>query len=159
MSASMHCAVHALVQMKRKKPHLAIWQPLNTPQPCRLTTKLRIVIDNVKTKVVIKFEASEVLHVETRARKLWNVYTLPYMWKSHPHMYWTHLNHVAWPRNLELWLIAWKQRLWSSLKPQRCCMWKRGSESYEMCTLCHTCENLILTCTEHTSTMSPDHET
>ena len=43
---------------------------LNTPQPCRLITKLRIMIDSMETKVVVKFEASDVLHVESRARKL-----------------------------------------------------------------------------------------
>ena len=43
---------------------------VNTPQPCRLTMKLRIVISSIKTKVVIKFEASEMTYVETRARKL-----------------------------------------------------------------------------------------
>ena len=43
---------------------------VNTPQPRRLTMKLRIVISSIKTKVVIKFEASEMTYVETRARKL-----------------------------------------------------------------------------------------
>ena len=36
---------------------------------------------SIKTKVVFKFEASQMMCVELRAKKLWNVYTLPYMWK------------------------------------------------------------------------------
>ena len=99
---------------------------LNTPQPHRLTTKFRVEIGSMETKDVVKFEASEMLHVQTRARKLWNVYISLYMLKSHSHMYWTHLNHVTWPRNLDLWSVAWKQRLWSSLRLQGCFMWKRG---------------------------------
>ena len=43
---------------------------VNTPQPRRLTTKLRIVIGSMEIKVVVTFEASEMMHVETRARKL-----------------------------------------------------------------------------------------
>ena len=50
----------------------------NTPQPCRQFTKLRTMIISIKTKVVVKFEASEMMCVELRAKKLCNVYTLPY---------------------------------------------------------------------------------
>ena len=50
----------------------------NTPQPCRQFMKLRTMIVNIKTKMVVKFEASEMMSVELRAKKLWNVYTLPY---------------------------------------------------------------------------------
>ena len=47
----------------------------NTPQPCRQSTKLRIIIGSIKTKVLVKFEASETMCVGLRARKLRNVYT------------------------------------------------------------------------------------
>ena len=50
----------------------------NTPQPCRQFTKLRTMIVNIKTKMVVKFEASEMMSVELRAKKLCNVYTLLY---------------------------------------------------------------------------------
>ena len=50
----------------------------NTPQPCRQSTKLRIMISSVQAKVVVKFEASEMMYTELRAKKLQNVYTLPY---------------------------------------------------------------------------------
>ena len=59
---------------------------------------------SIKIKVVFKFEASQMMCVELRAKKLWNVYniyTLPYS----------------------------------------------------------TCEKLILTCTQHTSTTSPVNKT
>ena len=42
----------------------------NTPQPCRQSTKLRTMIINIKTKIVVKFEASEMMCVELRAKKL-----------------------------------------------------------------------------------------
>ena len=58
---SVHFAVHVKISTS---------YVLNTPQPRRLTTKLRIVIGSMETKVVVKFEASEMLHVEIRARKL-----------------------------------------------------------------------------------------
>ena len=60
----MKC-VHLAIHVKISSSHA-----LNTPQPRRLTMKLRIVIDSMETKVVVKFEASEMLHVKTRARKL-----------------------------------------------------------------------------------------
>ena len=60
----MKC-VHFAVHVKVSSSHV-----LNTPQPRRLTTKLRIVIGSMETKVVVKFEPLEMLHVETRARKL-----------------------------------------------------------------------------------------
>ena len=50
----------------------------NTPLPCRQSTKLRIMISSVQAKVVVKFEASEMMYTELRAKKLQNVYTLPY---------------------------------------------------------------------------------
>ena len=42
----------------------------NTPQPCRQSTKLRTMIINIKIKMVVKFEASEMMCVELRAKKL-----------------------------------------------------------------------------------------
>ena len=42
----------------------------NTPQPCSQSTKLRITIVNIKTKMVVRFEASEMMCVELRAKKL-----------------------------------------------------------------------------------------
>ena len=42
----------------------------NTPQPCCQSTKLRIMIIIIKTKIVVKFEASEMMCVELRAKKL-----------------------------------------------------------------------------------------
>ena len=43
----------------------------NTPQPYRQSMKLRIMIGSIKTKVVVKFEASEeMLCVGLRAEKL-----------------------------------------------------------------------------------------
>ena len=40
----------------------------NTPQPCRQSTKPRTMIVNIKTKMVVKFEASEMMCVELRAQ-------------------------------------------------------------------------------------------
>ena len=42
----------------------------NTPQPCHQSMKLRIMISSVQTKVVVKFEASELMCTELRAKKL-----------------------------------------------------------------------------------------
>ena len=42
----------------------------NTPQPCRQFTKLRTMIIIIKTKAMVKFEASEMMSVELRAKKL-----------------------------------------------------------------------------------------
>ena len=42
----------------------------NTPQPCRQSTKLRTMIISVLPKIVVKFEASEMMCVELRAKKL-----------------------------------------------------------------------------------------
>ena len=42
----------------------------NTPQPCRQSAKLRIMIIIIKTKIVVKFEASGMMCVELRAKKL-----------------------------------------------------------------------------------------
>ena len=40
----------------------------NTPQPCRQSTKLRAMIINIKTKIVVKLEASGMMCVELRAQ-------------------------------------------------------------------------------------------
>ena len=45
------------------------------PQPRRQSTKLRITNISMKTKVLIKFGASDVKCVELRAKNLLNVYT------------------------------------------------------------------------------------
>ena len=42
----------------------------NTPQPCRQSTKPRTMIINMKTKIVEQFEASGMMCVELRAKKL-----------------------------------------------------------------------------------------
>ena len=47
----------------------------NTPQPRRLSMKPTIMIGSIKTKVVVKFEASETVLVGLRAKKLQNAYT------------------------------------------------------------------------------------
>ena len=88
----VHIGVHVKISYVRR----------NTPQPCHLSIKLIIMISGVKTKLVVKFEASEMMCVELRAKKLRNMYTLAYMRKFHPHMYRTHLNHVTSPRNLRI---------------------------------------------------------
>ena len=44
------------------------------PQPHRQSTKLRDMIMNIKTKVLIKFGTSGMLREELRAKKLRNVY-------------------------------------------------------------------------------------
>ena len=72
----MKC-VHFPVHVKISSSHI-----LNTPQPRRLTTKLRTVIVSMVLKVVVKFETSEMVHVETRARS-----PFCYMLKSHSHTY------------------------------------------------------------------------
>ena len=51
----------------------------NTPQLCRQSTKLRNMTIRIKTKVLIKFEASEMMCVELRGKKLREVYHLPNM--------------------------------------------------------------------------------
>ena len=76
-----------------------------------------------------------------------------YMWKPHLHM---HKTHFMSPVNSRLWLLASTQRYWSNFKLQRWCMLNWGTKTYEMCTLCHTCEKLILTCIP---TMLPVNET
>ena len=115
----------------------------------------------IKTKVVFKFKASQMMCVELRAKRLWNVYILPYMWKlAHPHMYRTHLSHIASQHIFfNIWLEASKQRWCSSLKLYRWCVLKWEPKDYKTCTLCRTCEKLILTRIEHTSTISPVNET
>ena len=42
----------------------------NTPQPHRQSMKLKIMISSIKTKVVVKFEVSEMMCVGLRAKKL-----------------------------------------------------------------------------------------
>ena len=42
----------------------------NTPQLCRQSTKLRTMIISVLPKIVVKFEASGMMCVELRAKKL-----------------------------------------------------------------------------------------
>ena len=42
----------------------------NTPQPYRQSMKLRIMIGSIKTKVVVKFEAPDMMCVGIRAKKL-----------------------------------------------------------------------------------------
>ena len=61
----MKC-VHFAVHVKISSSYV-----LNTPQPCRLITKLRIMVGSMETKVVVKFEV--MLHVELRARKLYEM--------------------------------------------------------------------------------------
>ena len=39
----------------------------NTPQPCRQSTKLKIMIISIKSKVLIKFDALWMLCVESRS--------------------------------------------------------------------------------------------
>ena len=58
----IHIAVHV---KKTPSSHVR-----NTSQPCRQSTKLRRMISSIKTKVVVKFEASEMMCVELRAKKL-----------------------------------------------------------------------------------------
>ena len=60
----MKC-VHIDVYVNLSSSHVE-----NTPQPCRQSTKLRTMISSVKSKIVIKFEASEKMCVELRAKKL-----------------------------------------------------------------------------------------
>ena len=42
----------------------------HVPQPCRQSTKLRTIIISVLPKIVVKFEASEMMCVELRVKKL-----------------------------------------------------------------------------------------
>ena len=73
----MKC-VHFAVHVKISSSHvLSIHQT-------RLTTKLRIVIGSMKTKIVVKFEASGMLNVEMRAIENYEMCTLC---KSDPHTY------------------------------------------------------------------------
>ena len=60
----MKC-VHVAVHVKILSSHVR-----NKPQPCCQSTKLRSMISSIKTKVVVKFEASETMCVELRAKKL-----------------------------------------------------------------------------------------
>ena len=60
----MKC-VHIAVDVKIPSSHVR-----NTSQPCRQSTILRSIISYVKTKVVVKFDASEMMCVGLRAKKL-----------------------------------------------------------------------------------------
>ena len=46
----------------------------NTPRPHHQSMKLRTVTNSMKTKVLFKFGASEMMCVELRAKKLYIVY-------------------------------------------------------------------------------------
>ena len=59
----MKC-VHFAVHVKCSSSHVQ-----NTPQPRRQSTKLNSMIISIKTKVVFKFEASQMMCVELRAKK------------------------------------------------------------------------------------------
>ena len=50
----MKCVHIAVISKLIPSSHVS-----NTPQPCRQCTKLRSIISNIKTKVVVKFEASD----------------------------------------------------------------------------------------------------
>ena len=99
----------------------------NTPQPCCQSTTLKNMTISIRTKVLIKFGASEMMYVELRAKKPWNVYTLLYIWKVHSHMYkhtstMSPVNKTHW----KVWLLALEQRHWSSLELQRWYVWNWG---------------------------------
>ena len=122
---------------------------VNTPQPCHLTMKLRIVISSIKTKVVIKFEASEMTYVETRARKLWNVYTLKFMCvkpSSSLQLYWIHFKHVAWPWTKLTIMISSinieKKRVVVKFEASEMEYVEMKVRKLWMCTHCRTCEKL-----------------
>ncbi len=101
---AMKC-VHFAIHVRSSSSHVQV-----TLQPCRQSTKFKNMTISIKTKVVFKFEASYMMCVEFRAKKLWNVYTLPYMLEAHPHMCRSHFNDVASQRNSKVWLLASKQR-------------------------------------------------
>ena len=61
----VHSAIYRWIYVNPSYSHVE-----NTPQPCRQSTKLRTMIINIKTKIVVKFEASEMMCVELRAQKL-----------------------------------------------------------------------------------------
>ena len=60
----MKC-VHFDVHVKSSSSHV-----LNTPQPRRQSTKLKNMTISIKTKVVFKFETSQMMCVELRAKML-----------------------------------------------------------------------------------------
>ena len=60
----MKC-VHFVVHVKSSSSHVQ-----NTPQPCRQSTKLKNMTISIKAKIVFKFEASQMMYAELRAKKL-----------------------------------------------------------------------------------------
>ena len=60
------------VELRAKKLHVKVSSShvQNTSQPCRLSMKLKIMTVSIKTKMVNKFDSSEVMYVELRAKKL-----------------------------------------------------------------------------------------
>ena len=84
----------------------------STPKPCCQSTKLRNITISIKTKVLIKFEAWEIMCVELRGKKLRKVYHLPNMWNiisySHVRTSRIHLKHVASQCNSGIRLLASK---------------------------------------------------
>ena len=139
----------------------------NTPQPCRQSTKLRIMIGSIKTKVVVKFQASEKMCVGLRAKKLRNVYTFvvhTYYVKSSS----SHVQNTPQPcrqsTKLRIMIGSIKTKVvvkFEASDTMYVC-WIKSLKATKCVHIWRTCilyEILILTCTEHTPTMSPVYET
>ena len=134
----------------------------NTPQPCRQSTKLRNMTISIKTKVLIKFEASEMMCVELKGKNLRKVYHLPNMWNL---ISYSHVQNTPQPcrqsTKLRNMTISIKTKVLIKFEAsEMMCVELRGKKLRKVYhNICRTCENLILTCTEYTSTMSPVNET
>ena len=72
----LNACVHFAVHVKSSFSHVH-----TTPQPCRQSTKLESMTTSIRTKVLVKFGAPQMMCVESRAKKLLNacVHSLPYM--------------------------------------------------------------------------------
>ena len=128
------------------------WSCMHATRPVHQRNSGSIMTNSIKDTDQVWRLRDDLCRIETQKATKYVLHFAVHV--NHSHMYRTHLHHVTSQQNSGLWLIASRQRYWSSLEAQR---WELGPSKLRklMCTLCCTCETPILTCTEHTSTMSP----
>ena len=142
------------VEMRAKKPwnvYRMSWMYIhgkfsyshvqNTLQPHRQSTKLKNMIANIKTKVLIKFGTSEMMCVELRAKMVRNVYRLPWMcvrtcgnFLVHTHTEVTNTMSTAY--TIQDYEYRHKNKgTGLVLVSRKCGVYKWDQESYKMCTV------------------------
>ena len=161
----MKCAHFAVLTCTcETRPHAHMYV-LNTTPPRHQSTKLRIMTNSIKTKVLTKFGGSEMICVELRPRKLRNVHTLPYL-HVHVKPSFSHVLNTHTPppchqsTKLRILTISIKTKVLTKFGgSEMICVELRPRKLRCVYTLPYTRETLMLTCTEHTSNMSPVNET